>query len=129
HTGDIATMDPDGYFRIVDRLKDCIVVAGYKVWPREVEDVLYAHPAVRQAAVVGVPDTLRGEAVRACLVLREEYVGQVTAPSLRTHCRKHLAAYKVPRLVEFRPQLPMSAAGKPLRRALRDEAPPAAASG
>jgi long-chain acyl-CoA synthetase len=129
HTGDIATMDPDGYFRIVDRLKDCIVVAGYKVWPREVEDVLYAHPAVRQAAVVGVPDALRGEAVRACVVLRKEYLGQVTATSLRTHCRKHLAAYKVPRLVEFRPQLPMSAAGKLLRRALRDEAPPAAASG
>jgi long-chain acyl-CoA synthetase len=122
HTGDIATMDPDGYFRIVDRLKDCIVVGGYKVWPREVEEALYAHPAVRQAAVVGAPDAYRGETVYAYVVLKDDYAGRVTPDELRAHCRARLAAYKVPRVIVFRAQLPLSGAGKVLRRVLREEA-------
>jgi long-chain acyl-CoA synthetase len=128
HTGDIATMDPDGYFRIVDRLKDCIVVGGYKVWPREVEEALYAHPAVRQAAVVGAPDAYRGETVYAYVVLKDDYAGRVTPDELRAHCRARLAAYKVPRVIVFRAQLPLSGAGKVLRRVLREEAARAAAS-
>jgi long-chain acyl-CoA synthetase len=125
HTGDIAIMDPDGYFRIVDRIKDCIVVAGYKVWPREVEDALYAHPSVRQVAVVGTPDAYRGESVCAYVVLRED-ADKVSGDALRTHCRARLAAYKVPRVIELRTELPMSGPGKVLRRVLRDEARSAA---
>lgn len=121
-TGDVAAMDPDGYFRIVDRLKDCIVVAGYKVWPREVEEVLYAHPAVRQVAVVGAPDDYRGETVQAYVVVKDDIADAVSAEDLRAHCRAHLAAYKVPRSIELRQQLPMSGAGKLLRRVLRAEA-------
>lgn len=118
-TGDVAVMDPDGYFRIVDRKKDVVNTAGFKVWPREVEEVLYAHPAVKLAAVVGVPDPYRGEAVKAFVVLKD---GQrVTAEELVAFCRARLTAYKVPRAVEFRDALPLSGAGKVLRRALREE--------
>jgi long-chain acyl-CoA synthetase len=122
-TGDVAVMDEDGYFRIVDRLKDVINTAGFKVWPREVEDVLYAHPAVRLAAVLGIPDPYRGEAVKACVVLRPEHRGRVTAGEIVEFCRSRLTPYKVPRLVEFRAELPLTATGKLLRRALREEIP------
>lgn len=124
HTGDLATVDDDGYFRVVDRKKDVINAAGFKVWPREVEEVLYEHPQVRGAAVVGVPDDYRGETVKAVLVLKEKH----GFPSLDEaqqeildFCRRRMAAYKVPRLLEFRDELPVSAAGKVLRRLLRND--------
>jgi long-chain acyl-CoA synthetase len=121
HTGDVAQMDADGYFAIVDRLKDQINTAGFKVWPREVEEVLYAHPAVQMAAVVGVPDAYRGEVVKACVVLKEEHRRLVSDQELLAFCRERLTAYKVPRRIEFRAALPLSAAGKVLRRLLRED--------
>ncbi len=121
HTGDVAQMDADGYFAIVDRLKDQINTAGFKVWPREVEEVLYAHPAVQMAAVVGVPDAYRGEVVKACVVLKEEQRRLISDKELRAFCQERLTAYKVPRLIEFRAALPLSAAGKVLRRLLRED--------
>jgi long-chain acyl-CoA synthetase len=121
HTGDIATMDADGYFRIVDRKKDVINTAGFKVWPREVEEVLYAHPAVQAAAVVGVPDSYRGEGVKAYVVLKEKHRHRVSGDDLLGFCRDRLTAYKVPRAIELRDALPMSGTGKLLRRVLREE--------
>jgi long-chain acyl-CoA synthetase len=121
-TGDVARMDPDGYFAIVDRRKDQINTAGFKVWPREVEETLYAHPAVRLAAVVGMADDYRGEAVTAFVVLEDGQRGRVGEAELVAFCRERLSGYKVPRRVEFRDSLPISAAGKVLRRALREEA-------
>lgn len=121
HTGDVARMDADGYFAIIDRQKDQINTAGFKVWPREVEETLYAHPAVRMAAVIGVPDDYRGEAVKAFVVLKDEHRGRCEPAALVAFCRERLSGYKVPRAVELRDNLPMSAAGKLLRRALRDD--------
>ena len=118
-TGDVATMDPDGYFAIVDRAKDMINTAGFKVWPREVEEVIYGHEAVKLAVVVGVADGYRGEVVKAFVVLKEG--ARVTEDEILAHCRARLSTYKLPRAVEFRTELPTSAAGKLLRRALRDE--------
>ena len=120
-TGDMAKMDEDGYFYIVDRKKDMIIAGGYNIYPREVEEVLYEHPAVVEAAVVGVPDPYRGETVKAFIVLKPEYRGKVTEQEIIQFCKERLAAYKVPRLVEFRDELPKSAVGKILRRILRDE--------
>jgi long-chain acyl-CoA synthetase len=121
HSGDVAQMDDDGYFYIVDRLKDQINTAGFKVWPREVEEVIFAHPAVQMVAVVGIGDAYRGEAVKAVVVLKAEHRRQISAAELLAFCRERLLPYKVPRLVEFRDALPLSAAGKTLRRLLRDE--------
>jgi long-chain acyl-CoA synthetase len=121
-TGDVAVMDGDGYFRIVDRKKDVINTAGFKVWPREVEETLYTHPAVRLAAVVGVPDDYRGEAVKAYVVLKDGEAARVTVEELVGFCRARLTAYKVPRLVEFRAELPITTTGKLLRRLLRSDA-------
>jgi long-chain acyl-CoA synthetase len=121
HTGDVAVMDAEGYFAVVDRRKDVINTAGFKVWPREVEETLYAHPAVRLAAVVGVPDAYRGEAVKACVVLRDEDRGRVGEAELIRFCTARLSGYKVPRRIELRDALPVTAAGKVLRRLLRDE--------
>ncbi len=120
-TGDIAKMDEDGYFYIVDRKKDMIIAGGYNIYPREVEEVLYEHPAVLEAAVIGVPDPYRGETVKAFIVLKPEYRGKVTADEIIQFCRERLAAYKVPRIVEFRDELPKSTVGKILRRVLREE--------
>src|SRR5262249_23682074 len=120
-TGDVAVTDDEGYFRIVDRQKDVINTAGFKVWPREVEETLYAHPAVRMAAVIGVPDDYRGEAVKAFVVLKDEHRDRCDAAALMAFCRERLSGYKVPRSVELRDALPLSPAGKLLRRALRDE--------
>ncbi len=120
-TGDMAKMDEDGYFYIVDRKKDMIIAGGYNIYPREVEEVLYEHPAIMEAAVVGVPDPYRGETVKAFIVLKPEYRGKVTEEEIVKFCRERLAAYKVPRLIEFREELPKSAVGKILRRVLRDE--------
>jgi long-chain acyl-CoA synthetase len=115
HTGDVAVMEPDGYFSIVSRTTDVINTGGFKVWPREVEDVLYTHPAVRQVGVLGIPDDYRGEVVKACVVLKEEHRGRVTGEELRQFCRERLTPYKTPRVVELRAELPMTASGK-LRR-------------
>jgi long-chain acyl-CoA synthetase len=119
HTGDIATMDEDGYFFIVDRKKDLILTAGFNVYPREVEEALYQHPKVLEAAVIGLPDKVRGEKVTAYLVLKAGETA--TAQEIRAVCRERLAHYKVPRAVHFRDELPKSMAGKVLRRALREE--------
>ena len=116
-TGDVGFMDADGWFYVVDRSKDMIVASGYKVWPREVEDVLYAHPAVREVAVSGVPDDYRGESVKAFVSLK---VGQDIDPAdLREFCKDKLAAYKRPRELEVLEELPKNASGKILRRELR----------
>ncbi|MFJ8491890.1 class I adenylate-forming enzyme family protein [Streptomyces sp. NPDC094038] len=116
-TGDIGFMDPEGWLYVVDRKKDMINASGFKVWPREVEDVLYTHPAVREAAVVGVPDGYRGETVKAYISLRP---GTATDPDdLALYCKERLAAYKYPRQVEILPDLPKTASGKILRRELR----------
>ena len=120
-TGDMAKMDEDGYFYIVDRKKDVIIAGGYNIYPREVEEVLYEHPAVLEAAVVGVPDKYRGETVKAFIVLKPEYKGKVTEKEIEQFCRERLAAYKVPKIIEFRDELPKSAVGKILRRVLREE--------
>jgi long-chain acyl-CoA synthetase len=103
---------------IVDRKKDLIKTSGYQVWPREIEETLAAHPAVAEVGVAGIADAVKGEAVKAWVVLRH---GQsVTEQDLRAYCRQHLAPYKVPAHVEFRPELPKTMVGKVLRRALRD---------
>ncbi|HEX9259774.1 MAG TPA: AMP-binding protein [Acidimicrobiales bacterium] len=116
-TGDVGFMDADGWFYVVDRKKDQINAAGYKVWPREVEDVLYEHPAVREAAVVGVPDEYRGETVKAFVSLRP---GTTATPAeLIAHCKDRMAAYKYPRQVELVDDLPKTVTGKILRRELR----------
>jgi len=124
HTGDVAVMDGEGYFAVVDRKKDVINSAGFKVWPREVEETLYQHPAVRLAAVVGVPDDYRGEVVKAYVVLRDDHRGRVSEAEVIEFCRARLTAYKAPRVVAFRDDLPVSGAGKTLRRVLRDEGGP-----
>jgi len=108
-------MDSEGWFYIVDRAKDMINAAGYKVWPREVEDVLYEHPAVREAAVIGVPDAYRGETVKAFVALRTP----VPEQELIDFCRARLAAYKYPRQLEIVDEVPKTTTGKFLRRALR----------
>ncbi|MDN3293556.1 AMP-binding protein [Streptomyces ficellus] len=113
-TGDIGFMDPDGWLYVVDRKKDMINASGFKVWPREVEDVLYTHPAVREAAVVGVPDAYRGETVKAYVSLRPGAPAELAA-----YCAERLAAYKYPREVEILPELPKTTSGKILRRELR----------
>ena len=119
-TGDIARMDEDGYFYIVDRKKDMILTAGYNVYPREVEEVLYQHPKVQQAAVIGLPDGMRGEKVVAYLVLKEGETAR--AAEIRAFCRERLAPYKQPRTIVFRDSLPQALTGKVLRRQLREEA-------
>ena len=116
-TGDVAFMDAQGWFYLVDRKKDMINAAGYKVWPREVEDVLYTHPAVREAAVVGVPDDYRGETVKAVVSFKPGM--QATVEELVVHCKSNLAAYKYPRIVEIMDELPKTVTGKILRRNLR----------
>jgi long-chain acyl-CoA synthetase len=119
HTGDIARMDADGYTSIVQRKKDMIIVDGFNVYPSEVEAVLYAHPAVRLAAAIGLPDRYHGEIVKACIALKPGTAA--TADDLIAYCRTSLTEYKVPRQIEIRETLPMSAVGKILYRVLRDE--------
>jgi long-chain acyl-CoA synthetase len=120
HTGDIGTLDQDGYYTIVDRKKDMINAGGFKVWPREVEEVLYRHPAVREAAVVAMPDQYAGERPIAYVALRE---GQTTtADELIDFCKESLATFKAPSRIEFRDDLPKLPTGKILRRDLRADA-------
>ena len=116
-TGDIATMDENGFVRIVDRKKDMINVSGFKVYPNEVEEVVSMHSGVRDVGAVGVPDSVSGEAVKVIVVRRDP---SLTEAELRTHCRKYLTSYKVPRVIEFRDELPKTNLGKILRRALRE---------
>jgi len=117
-TGDIGMMDSDGYFRIVDRKKDMILVSGFNVYPNEIEDVLAAHPGILEVAVIGVEDGAAGEAVKAFVVKQDD---TLTTQSIRAYCKEHLTAYKVPKLVEFRDELPKSNVGKILRKDLRTE--------
>ena len=118
-TGDLAVMDEDGFYRIVGRKKEMIVVSGYKVFPDEVDGVLMAHPAVLDAATIGLPDAKRGERVKSFLVLKPG--AQASVEEVLAYCRENLAAYKVPRNVEFRAELPKSGALKTLRRVLVEE--------
>ncbi len=119
-TGDVVRRDEDGWFYVVDRKKDMINTSGFKVWPRDVEDVLYQHPAVKEAAVIGIPDAYRGETVKAFISLKEQYVGQVTPESVILFCKERMAAYKYPRVVEIIKEVPKTATGKFLRRSLRN---------
>ncbi len=119
YTGDIATVDSDGYFSIVGRKKDMIIASGYNIYPDEVDAVLIAHPAIEESATIGVPHPQRGETVKSFVVRR---AGQsVTATELEEYCRERLAAYKIPRLIEFRDELPKSTVLKVLRRELREQ--------
>jgi long-chain acyl-CoA synthetase len=119
HTGDLGYMDEDGYVFIVDRKKDLMKPGGMQVWPREVEEVLATHPAVAEVGVAGVPDPVKGEAVKAWVVLRAGQ--QATEQDLRTFCREQLAPFKVPSKIEFRKELPKTMVGKVLRRVLKEE--------
>ncbi|MGQ9695603.1 MAG: long-chain-fatty-acid--CoA ligase [Thermodesulfobacteriota bacterium] len=119
YTGDIARMDDEGYFYIVDRKKDMIICSGYNVYPREIEEVLYMHPQIMEACVIGVPDPYRGETVKAFVVLKKGE--KSSAEEIIEFCRQNLARYKVPTIVEFREELPKSHVGKILRKALRGE--------
>ena len=118
YTGDLCYMDERGYFYIVDRKKDTIIASGFNIYPREVEEVLYEHPAVQEAAVVGVKDSYRGETVKAFIVLKEG--AQTSEAELNKYMRERIASFKVPRIYEFRKELPKSAIGKILRRELKE---------
>jgi long-chain acyl-CoA synthetase len=114
HTGDMANIDDDGYFFIVDRKKDMIIRGGYNVYPREIEEILYEHPAVREAAVLGVPHDEYGEEVGAAVALKD---GQkVSESALRVYVKEHVAAYKYPRQIWFVDELPKGPTGKILKR-------------
>jgi long-chain acyl-CoA synthetase len=119
-TGDIAVMDQEGFFSIVDRKKDMIIAGGFNVYPRDVEEVLFQHPAVQEAVVIGVPDKYRGETVKAYIVLKENM--SASEEEIIYFCRERLAKYKAPTIVEFRSELPKSMVGKVLRRILAEEA-------
>lgn len=119
HTGDIGQMHRDGYFRVVDRLKDMIIRSGMNIYPAEVEAVLHEHPKILEALVIGIPDAVRGELVKAFVVPRDGV--EVSEEEILVFCRQNMAKYKVPSAVEIRAGLYHSAVGKPLRRALREE--------
>jgi long-chain acyl-CoA synthetase len=124
HTGDIAVMEDDGYFQLVDRCKDMVNVSGLKVYTTEVDEVLYKHPAVLAAAAFGVPDREKAgsERVMAVIQLKEQHRGSVTEEEIRTFCRQHLAPYAVPAVIEFRSELPLTVSEKIFKKALRDAA-------
>ncbi|KGX89053.1 AMP-binding protein [Pontibacillus litoralis] len=118
-TGDLGYMDEQGFFYVIDRKKDMIIAGGFNIYPREIEEVLYEHDAIQEVVVAGVPDKYRGETVKAYVVVKQDQI--VTEEELNEYCRSHLAAFKVPRIYEFREELPKTAVGKILRRALVDE--------
>src|SRR5437773_11369073 len=120
-------MDQDGYIYLVDRVKDMINSAGFKIWPREVEEVLFEHPAIRECAVVGLPDAVKGEIPAVFVVLREG--ASLSTEEFDAYCRQRIAAYKVPRHVAFVDALPKNATGKILKRVLRDQANVAVTAG
>jgi len=122
YTGDVGKMDDDGWFYVVDRKKDMIVASGYKVWPRDVEDVIYQHPGVKETAVIGIPDPYRGETVKAFVALKDGMGGSVRPEEIISFCKDRMAAYKYPRQVEIVPEIPKTLTGKFLRRVLRDKA-------
>jgi len=115
-------MDVEGWFYLVDRKKDLINVSGYKVWPRDVEDVLYQHPAVKEAGVIGIPDDYRGETVKAYVTLSDSVADPPSSAELIDFCKSRMAAYKYPRQIEIVVELPKTLSGKILRRELRDKA-------
>ena len=117
-TGDVAVMQPDGRIKLVDRIKDMVLVSGFNVYPNEVEEVLASHPGVLEAAVIGVPDEHSGEAVAAYIVRKDD---SLTEADIRAYCKDNLTGYKIPRRVVFRDSLPKTPVGKVLRRELRDE--------
>ncbi len=119
YTGDLATMDKEGYFHIMDRKKDMVIVGGYNVYPREIDEVLLEHPHILEAVAVGIEDETRGESIKAYVVLKPNV--SLSRADVTAWCRKKLASYKVPRSVEFRDELPKTIVGKVLRRALREE--------
>ena len=119
YTGDLAFMDEEGYFFIMDRKKDLVLVGGYNVYPREVDEVLMAHPDIQDAVAVGVPDALKGESIKAFVVPRKG--ASLKKSDVTAWCRTRLASYKLPRSVEFRESLPKNLVGKVLRRMLRQE--------
>ncbi|MFH1952796.1 MAG: AMP-binding protein [Pseudomonadota bacterium] len=121
YTGDAGKMDENGWFYLIDRKKDMIVASGYKVWPRDVEDVIYQHPAVKETAVVGVEDPYRGETVKAFVALKEGMEADVTPDEIISFCKARMAAYKYPRKVEFVSEIPKTLTGKFLRRTLREK--------
>jgi len=119
YTGDIAKMDEEGYFQIVDRKKDMIIAGGFNIYPRDVEEVLYQHPKVKEAVVAGIPDPYRGETVKAYIILKEGETA--TEQEIIDFCKGKMAKYKVPTAVEFRKELPKTIVGKVLRRLLVEE--------
>jgi fatty-acyl-CoA synthase len=119
-TGDLGYVDEEGYFFLVDRLKRMINAAGFKVWPAEVEAQMYQHPAIQEACVIAAKDAHRGETVKALIVLRASHKEQVSAQEIIEWARQNMAAYKVPRIVEFVEQLPKSATGKVQWRLLQE---------
>jgi long-chain acyl-CoA synthetase len=119
YTGDIAKMDEDGFTYIVDRKKDMVIAGGYNIYPRDIEEVLFTHPKILEAAVAGIRDPYRGETLKAYVVLKEGET--LTEEEVIEFCKANLAAYKVPKLVEFRKELPKTMVGKILRRVLREE--------
>ena len=121
HTGDLGYVDDDGFYYIVDRIKDMIIRGGFNVYPRELEEVLYRHPAIREAAVVGRPDERLGEEIVAVIVLKPD-AGEVSAEQIIEFCRASLTGYKIPREIRFVDQLPRNASGKVLKRELREAA-------
>jgi long-chain acyl-CoA synthetase len=123
-TGDIVRMDNEGYFLFYDRAKDLIKHKGYSIFAKDVEDVLYAHPHVRAAGVIGVPDPAAGQLVKAIVVLHGDARGKLSEEDIRAFCRERLADYRVPQLIEFRGELPKTDVGKVSRRELRDEHAP-----
>ena len=118
YTGDLAYIDDDGYVFLVDRKKDMLKTSGFQVWPREIEEVISAHPAVLEVGVAGIPDPVKGEVAKAWVVLKRDVVRATTSDEIRAYCRERLAPYKVPAYVEFRTELPKTMVGKVLRRVL-----------
>jgi long-chain acyl-CoA synthetase len=117
YTGDIGELDEDGYVYIRDRKKDMVIVSGYNVYPREIDEVLFAHPDVLEAVTVGLPDPYRGETIGVCVALKSD--SSIDAAALLDHCQQNLTAYKVPTIIHFMPEIPKTAAGKIDRRAAR----------
>jgi fatty-acyl-CoA synthase len=120
-TGDMGYYDEEGYFFIVDRVKRMINASGFKVWPAEVESLMYRHPAIQESCVISAPHERRGETVKACVVLAADHKGKVSEDEIIAWCKEQMAAYKVPQIVEFRDELPRSPTGKVMWRAMQEE--------